>query len=180
MCGTCTHHFAVCVGPAHSTSPYVWDLHTPLRRMCGNCTQHFAVCVGPAHTTLPYVWDLHTPLRRMCGNCTQQPPSGPATPFPNLACRRHNTAQRCGGGLVRGGWGFQTLPTEQLHLSGCYAPSRTAAHANGCRMYARKIPQCQPGTVRKVRREVGSLGALGAGARPLPKVERCLRLEGGL
>eukprot|EP00955_Chlamydomonas_euryale_P057351 356735-Chlamydomonas_euryale.AAC.2 len=39
----------------------------------------------------------------MCGTCTQQRPSGPPRAPPDLACRRHSKAQRCGGGFVRRG-----------------------------------------------------------------------------
>eukprot|EP00955_Chlamydomonas_euryale_P014661 157583-Chlamydomonas_euryale.AAC.2 len=45
-------------------------------------------------------------LRCMCGISTQQRPSGPPRAPLDIACRRHSTAQRCGGGLVRRGCEF--------------------------------------------------------------------------
>eukprot|EP00955_Chlamydomonas_euryale_P101316 365337-Chlamydomonas_euryale.AAC.5 len=54
--------------------------------------------LGPHSTEhsrpLPYTWDLHTATS-----------IGASEALPNLAGRRHSTARRCGGGLVRSGYG---------------------------------------------------------------------------
>eukprot|EP00955_Chlamydomonas_euryale_P090704 364564-Chlamydomonas_euryale.AAC.5 len=88
----------------------------------------------------------------MCGSCTLQRPSGPARAPSNLARSGRSTAQPCDKGLIRCGCGFQTRLTEQPWLSRCNGPSRTAARACRCRMYAQKVLQCQPGTAHIVGR----------------------------